>query len=299
MIKVASLRYGVIFKKAFSDPEIFKAFVRAFLGIELEIDRVETEKAFDPPVGRVASRFDLYAEDKKNRIIVDIQHERYKDHYDRFLHYHCEAMLEQVAGSGSYRHNVKVFTLVVLTSGDRHKRDISVIDFDPKDLKGKPLGEIPHKIVYICPKYRNEETPEPFREWMRAIEDSLDEVVEESEYVSPQIRRVFQHIEKDGISPYDRAKMFDEYNLEELKRTTKKEGWQEGIEEGRKEGIKQGIEQGLEKGREEGLKKGLEKGLEKTARNLLLIGKLTIEQIAEVTGLSSDRVKELSEFQDD
>jgi len=47
MKKVASLRYGVIFKKAFSDPEIFKAFVRDFLGIELEIDRVETEKAFD------------------------------------------------------------------------------------------------------------------------------------------------------------------------------------------------------------------------------------------------------------
>jgi len=262
MIKVASLRYGVIFKKAFSDPEIFKAFVRDFLGIELEIDKVETEKAFDPPVGRVASRFDLYAEDKKNRIIVDIQHERHEDHYDRFLHYHCEALLEQIASSGSYRHNVKVFTLVVLTSGDRHKRDISVIDFDPKDLKGKPLGEIPHKVVYICPKYANDETPESYREWMRAIEDSLDEVVEESEYVSPQIRRVFQHIEKDGISPYDRAKMFDEYNQEELKRKTKEEGRQE---------IR-----------------------EKTARNLLLIGKLTIEQIAEVTDLSSERVKALS-----
>jgi len=173
---------------------------------------------------------------------------------------------------------VKVFTLVVLTSGDRHRRDISVIDFDPKDLKGKPLGEIPHKVVYICPKYANDETPEPFREWMRAIEDSLDEVVEETEYVSPQIRRVFQHIEKDSISPYDRAKMFDEYNQEELKRKTKEEGWQEGIEEGRKEG----------------LEKGLEEGLEKTARNLLLIVKLTIEQIAEVTGLSSERVTELS-----
>jgi len=158
---------------------------------------------------------------------------------------------------------------------DRHKRDISVIDFDPKDLKGKPLGEIPHKVVYICPKYRNEETPEPFREWMRAIEDSLDELVEESEYASPQIRRVFQQIEKDTVSPYDRAKMFDEYNQEELKRKTKEEGWREGREAGRQE------------------------GREETARNLLLIGKLTIEQIAEVTGLSPDRLKEISKIQDD
>lgn len=50
----------------------------------------------------------------------------------------------------------------------------------------------------------------------------------------------------------------------------------------------------LKKSREEGLEKGRQEGLEKTARNLLLIGKLTTEQIAEVTGLSSDRVKEIS-----
>ena len=43
MKQVASLQYGVIFKKAFCDPEIFTAFARDFLGVELEIERVETE----------------------------------------------------------------------------------------------------------------------------------------------------------------------------------------------------------------------------------------------------------------
>lgn len=62
---VASLRYGVIFKKAFGDVEVFTHFVKDFLGISLEIDQVETEKSFDPPIGNVDSRFDLYAEDKK------------------------------------------------------------------------------------------------------------------------------------------------------------------------------------------------------------------------------------------
>jgi len=37
MKEVASLRYGVIFKKSFSDYEIFTAFVRDFL--EIDIDR--------------------------------------------------------------------------------------------------------------------------------------------------------------------------------------------------------------------------------------------------------------------
>ncbi|EDN72722.1 hypothetical protein BGS_0214 [Beggiatoa sp. SS] len=85
MKKVASLRYGVVFKKAFCVPEIFTAFVRDFLNIELKIDHVETEKSFIQPVGRVLSRFDLFAENQENRVIVDIQHVRYPDHYDRFL----------------------------------------------------------------------------------------------------------------------------------------------------------------------------------------------------------------------
>lgn len=74
MKQVASLRYGVIFKKAFSDPEIFTAFVKDFLGIELEITHVEAEKSFSPPISPIDSRFDLFAEDKKNRVVVDIQH---------------------------------------------------------------------------------------------------------------------------------------------------------------------------------------------------------------------------------
>ena len=152
MKKVASLRYGVIFKKAFSEPDIFKAFVKDFVGIELDIDRVETEKSFDPPIGNVDSRFDLFAEDKQNRLIVDIQHVRYGDHYDRFLHYHCAALLEQVTRSEDYRPDLQVFTIVVLTSGDRHKVDIATVDYHHKQPKGKTLKENTHKIWDVFTK---------------------------------------------------------------------------------------------------------------------------------------------------
>ena len=46
MKNVASLRYSVIFKKAFSNVDIFRGFVRDILGVHLEIDSVETEKEF-------------------------------------------------------------------------------------------------------------------------------------------------------------------------------------------------------------------------------------------------------------
>ncbi|MCK5720248.1 MAG: PD-(D/E)XK nuclease family transposase, partial [Thiomargarita sp.] len=200
MIKVASLRYGVIFKKAFCHPEIFTAFVRDFTGIELEIDRVETEKEFEPPIGKVRSRFDLFAEDKKNRVIVDIQHARYKDHYDRFLYYHCSAILEQVSNNKNYRTDLQVYTLVILTSGDYHQKDIAVIDFDPKDLDGEPLKEIFHKIIYICPPYVSDKTPEPLRQWMEAINDSLDGEIDETIYQKAEVLKIFEYIKQDLIS---------------------------------------------------------------------------------------------------
>ncbi|HEC84456.1 MAG: hypothetical protein DRR19_02550 [Candidatus Parabeggiatoa sp. nov. 1] len=278
MKQVAPLRYDVIFKKAFSVPEIFTAFVRDFVGIELEIDTVEKDKVYDPPLGNVATKFDLYAEDQKNRVIVDIQHVRFPDHYHRFLHYHCAALLEQVVKSKDYRPRLKVFTLVVLTSGDRHKEDISIIDFDPINRKGKPVGEIDHKVIYICPKYLEDDTPKEYREWMEAIEDSLDEQVDESHYTCPEIHRVFELIEKDKVTPQERAKMFDEHAMEEVKQ----EKFQEYREEGRKEGLKEGKEVGLKE------------GAEMSARHLLSFGVLTEEQIAQATGLTVENVKVLS-----
>lgn len=216
MKEVASLRYSVIFKKAFSQPDIFKAFVKDILGIELQIEHVETEKSFEKPIGHVDTKFDLFAEDKINRIIVDIQHQRFPDHYHRFLHYHCAALLEQAVTAKDYRPALEVYTIVVLTSGDRHKRDMSMIDFDPKDRHGNALGEIPHKIIYICPKYLNKETPESWREWLQAIDDSLDEEIDESLYQNACVKKVLSLIEKDSITPQERADMKDQYSRELL-----------------------------------------------------------------------------------
>jgi hypothetical protein len=301
MKKVAPLHYNIIFKKAFSVPEIFTAFVRDLLGIELEIDAVEKDKAYSPSIGSVATKFDLYAEDKKNRVIVDIQHVRYSDHYHRFLHYHCVALLEQVLNSDDYHPKLKVFTLVVLTSGDRHKKDIGITDFDPRDLQGKPFGEIDHKIVYICPKYLDKKvTPKQCHEWLEAINDSMDEQVDESHYSLPEIKRIFNLIEKDKVTPEERARMFDEHGEEEIKQEGFKKGKAEGLKEA-EEKIKQAEEkakQGEEKAKqaEEKAKQAKEKAkqqVKESARHLKALNILSYEQIASATGLSLENVKAL------
>ena len=241
----------------------------ANLQLDLQIELVESGKSFAPAIGRVATRFDLFAQDKKNRVIVDIQHAKNADHYDRFLHYHCVAILEQVAKSYDYKPPLVVYTVVVLTGKDRHKKDILITDLRPRELSGEPVDETEHKIIYLNPKYTTNRTPEPLREWMQAIADSLDEKVDESKYQRDIVRRVFSLIEKDMISPEERAKMIEEYHLEEGKRTA----------------FSEGVEKGVKKGLEEGMKK------EKiqTAKSLLLVG-MDIAMICQVTRLTEAEV---------
>ncbi len=266
MKQVESLRYDVIFKKAFGDKKVFTAFVHDILNIDLEIDEVEKDKQYSPSIGNVATKFDLYAEDKKNRVIVDIQHRRLPDHYQRFLHYHCAALLEQVIKCEDYRPKLKVFTIVVLTSGDKHKADVSVIDFDPKKRNGESLGEIEHKVIFICPKYIQDDTPKEYREWLEAIEDSLDEEVDDSHYSKPEIKSVFNMIEKNKVTPEERAIMFDQHANEEFEQELF-DNWQEAEEK-------------------------LKKNQQQTARNLKNMG-LNVEQIAKATGLSLNEVIKL------
>ena len=68
------------------------------------------------------------------------------------------------------------------------------------------------------------------------------------------------------------------------------EGHKQGLEEGRKEGLEQGLEQGLERGRA----LGKAKGRADVVRQLAASGLLTLEQVAQATGMSADEVKAIT-----
>jgi predicted transposase/invertase (TIGR01784 family) len=268
MKQVAPLRYDVIFKKAFSHPQIFTALVKDFLGIQLEIEEVENDKAFVPPVGSVATKFDLFAEDKKNRVIVEVQHAHYDDSYERFMYYQCSAMVQTIISSNNYRFPVTVITIVFFTGKKTPSPDSGIIvhDFEPRDLvTGQLLDKIyqrKHQLIFVFTNdSTHENTPSNYREWMLAIHDSLDGQVDETEYTNSSIGELFDIIEKDKITPEERARMKDEYNEENAKKQAK--------DEGRKEGMKE------------------------AARNFKALGALTDEQIANATGLSLEIVKAL------
>jgi predicted transposase/invertase (TIGR01784 family) len=151
-----------------------------------------------------------------------------------------------------------------LTTADKHKADVAVIDFDPKDRYGNALGEIKHKVIYLAVKYVDENTPEIYREWLSAIKESLTEQIEETNYHRPELQTVINSIAKNLVSPEEKYAMIEEYNFE----SDKKKRFEEGEQAGKL------------------------KASQVIAKNLLATG-LDIETIAQATGLIHTEIENL------
>jgi len=85
--------------------------VKDFTGVQLEIEAVENDKVFFPAVGDVEIKFDLFAEDKKNRVIVEAQHASRSDNFDRFLYYHC-SNVGTIINLGNSKKLIKIPTVL-------------------------------------------------------------------------------------------------------------------------------------------------------------------------------------------
>jgi hypothetical protein len=227
MLKVVPLRYGTAFKKAFSDHEVFSRFASDVLELPIEVDTVHQEYRYPEAVGRVNVEYDLFAEDVKHRVIVEVQHIRERDFFERFLHYHLVGVVEQPLTFEHYRAARTVCTVVVLTTEPRdadHRFSVAVSDMDPVNEQGKHLGVYRHRLVFLNPKIINDETPPAARRWMELIADSLDGEVEVARYPDPLMQRVLGAIGKKALTPEELARVIDEKAWEETKRDAALEG---------------------------------------------------------------------------
>jgi hypothetical protein len=260
VIDVIPLRYGTAFKKAFGDPEVFSGFVGDVLGLDLHFTHIEQEKAFLPPVGKIDVRFDLFGEDPDHRAVVELQHVREDDAFDRFHYYHLIAQIEQVSSSKKYQVDRTVYTIVVLTRlpAERDLRfDVASQSSDLITHDGRALGLFKHRIVFVNPRALSPNTPHALRTWMELIEDSLDQRIDESAYSNPLQKKVISAIERSHLTPYENYWFKEEAIWED----TKDGAFREGLKEGRDEGLKEGHDKGLKEGRDEGLKEGLCKAI--------------------------------------
>ncbi len=241
---LAPLDNETIFKQAFTDKTVFKSFVKDIIGIEIEVNKIETEKKFDPKIGNIDFTYDIFAESTDHRVIVEIQRVDYDYNLDRFLHYHMMAIAELQRNAKDYNIEQKVFTIVVLTAPYRIdektrrpiKDEVLISSADPRNLKDKVVPVYGHKLVYLNHHYRNENTPVNYRNWLDLFYESIHHPDDYQVNLGHQgIKKAVELIDYDKLTPENRRLMKVAEQRKVVRTMDEEKARKEGREEGSKE----------------------------------------------------------------
>jgi hypothetical protein len=271
---IARLDNEVFFKKAFTDRIVFKAFVKDIIGIDVEPTEIETEKAFVPKVGNVNFKYDIFADDPTNRLIIEIQKVEYDHNFDRFLHYHLQAITEQQRTSADYSVDRTVYTIVVMTSRYKYNQktgqiiedEVLISSLNPKNLKGAEKDIFGHNLIFLNPNYKDESTPENYRDWLDLIYESIHHPENPSINTKKEgIKRAAELVQFENISP-------DEWE-------------QSKIDVGKRKVLSITFEEGFET--------GIERQLMQSVLGMIKLGVLTDEQIASALNITVEKINEI------
>ncbi len=219
-MQLGRLDNEVIFKKAFTDKTVFKAFVKDILDIEIEVDTIETEKKFEPKIEYIDFKLDIYAESVDKRVCIEIQRVEYDHHFDRFLNYFLMLIAQQQKAAREYNIDQTVYMIVVLTTkytineknGKPVKDEFLLIDFNPRNIRGEVIDLYGHQFVCLNPNHPDNDTPQKVRDWLDLIYQSMH---------NPN--RPILNIRNEGIKKAAELISFENLTPEERSESKKKE----------------------------------------------------------------------------
>jgi hypothetical protein len=222
---LANLDNEVYFKKVFTDVEVFCAFVKDILGIDMKITKVDTEKVLPSKVSAIKFRMDLHAEDKAQRTVVEIQKVDYDYTYDRFTHYFLGNLIDMQRDSKTYKFAKDVYIIVVVTAayrindkdGQPIKDDVLVTDINPRTLNGEMRDMCNHKMVILNTTNVTPDTPSNIRDWLDLIIESMKNPYHPKiNTKKPAIKKAARLAEINNISPEQLA----EAKIQEMRKAT-------------------------------------------------------------------------------
>jgi predicted transposase/invertase (TIGR01784 family) len=272
---LAPLDNETIFKKAFTDIDVFQQFVKDLFDIDIVVNKIETEKKFVPPMANIDIELDIYAETADHRFVIEIQKIDYDYNFNRFLGYFISLLIEQQKRGAKYEIPQTVLGVVVLTrpykinqiTGEPIHESVMSIDFDPRNLQDKRIKLWNHKLLFLNPnpKYKSDETPKNYQDWLDLFYSSVNDNINYKLNLNNKgIAKTIQLIEYEKLDP----KTIAEMKKSEAKKAMISIVENEGISEGR----------------------NLEKvGIAKE----MIIENFPKEQIAKITKLSIETIEQL------
>ena len=271
---LGNLANEVIFKKAFTDKFVLQCLVRDLFNVDFVPETVETEKRFEPKIAHIDFQYDIFAQSKDQRIIVEIQKVDYDYNFDRFLLYHNMAIAEMQRNSKEYKINKVVYTIAVFTgkyvgterNGIVVEQDILLHHSNLFNLEGKEFDVFGHKLIFLNHHYIKDNTPQGYKDWLSLVRESIKNPE------NPVINLVNQGIKKaaDLID-------YNKLSPEELRESKNRHAAESA---------------------KEAYKLAAELGKQIEIAKKLIKRKLTNEEIAEDTGLTVQQVETLRSDKD-
>ncbi len=210
---LANLDNEVIFKKVFTDKEIFAGFVKDVLGIEITNFTIETEKRFEPKIGQIDFKLDIFAESEDDRVVVEIQRIEYDYNFDRFLHYFLMSIAQLQRNYEAYGIDKTVYGIVVMTApytiktSDNKpvKNEVLISNLNPKSLDGEEVRLFNHRLVFLNAYHKDKTTPPAIRDWLDLVYQSIHSPKEPVlNTKNPLIQKAVEIIDVDNLTPLER-----------------------------------------------------------------------------------------------
>jgi predicted transposase/invertase (TIGR01784 family) len=251
---LGNLDNEVIFKKAFTDKFVLKCLVKDLFGVAFEPEIVETEKRFEPKVSSIDFKYDIFAESKDKRVIVEIQRVDYDYNFDRFLLYHNMAIAEMQRTSREYKTDRVVYTIAVFTGkyvarerqGALVEKDILFHHSNLFDLDQKEYDVFGHKLIFLNHNYVQDTTPQGYRDWLILVRESIKSPENpQVNLANDGVRKVTELIDYEHLSPEERTESKNRNAAESAKYIYEKEAQLREKIEIAKNAILEGFENGI------------------------------------------------------
>lgn len=263
------LKDDFMFSVIMRNPKFCKPFLERVLGIKISrMEYPKSQDTIDLSADAKSVRLDIYVEDDSCVYNIEMQTTGNRNLPKRTRYYQGMIDLSILEKGESYKNLKRSFIIFVCTF-DLFGEGRHIYSFENRCIQdlGLRLGDDATKIILNTKGTMNDITPE-----MKNVLDFIDGKRAADDYTKA--------LEQEIESVRKNEKWRLDYMTLQMK-------YQEKYE--------QGMEQGIEKGIEQGIEKGIEQSKKQMALRMLKKNQLSIEDIANYTGLMEEQVEALKE----
>ena len=268
-IKDLTFTDDFMFGEIMKNEEICKGVIERLLHIKIEkLELITLQETIAPYYETRGVRFDVYVKDSDKVYDIEVQNKKFTEIEKRTRYYQSMIDIDMLAKGANFKELKESYVIFICKTdpfdlGEPCYKVKSIFENHPE----KEFDDKTHKVFYNASAYKKETDPEIF-----AFLQYVRTNVPEDDFTAG----IFENVEKAKENEQFRSE-YMRCNIHDFDK----------LEEGKEIGIAIGEARGEERGRSEAKLEA--------ARNMLLKNVGTIEQIAEITGLSLETVKQLAQ----